>query len=73
MRHPFAEPSQPSDSQLPSHENYLTHEPEPEVALMQATEDPFALPAIPHSIIIIENTHVGTPLTHLPHSATPPQ
>ncbi|MBW0574909.1 hypothetical protein O181_114624 [Austropuccinia psidii MF-1] len=49
---PFLEPSQyneppipglsqSSKSQVPSHEDALTHEPEPEVAPMQSTEDPF--------------------------------
>ncbi|MBW0505683.1 hypothetical protein O181_045398 [Austropuccinia psidii MF-1] len=56
--------SQSSDSQLPSHENNSTVEPEPEVDLMQSTGDPFAGPATPHSIIIMNDNPVETP--HLP-------
>ncbi|MBW0467798.1 hypothetical protein O181_007513 [Austropuccinia psidii MF-1] len=39
---PVPGPIQASDSQLSSHENNLTLEPEPEVAPMQSTEDPFS-------------------------------
>ncbi|MBW0504533.1 hypothetical protein O181_044248 [Austropuccinia psidii MF-1] len=37
----FRGPSQASDSQLPSHENDLTREPEPEIAPMQLSKEPF--------------------------------
>ncbi|MBW0548576.1 hypothetical protein O181_088291 [Austropuccinia psidii MF-1] len=42
-------------------EDILTCEPVPEVAPTQSTEDPFACPATPHSVIIIENMPVGSP------------
>ncbi|MBW0512430.1 hypothetical protein O181_052145 [Austropuccinia psidii MF-1] len=54
--------SQSSKSQLPSHEDASTHEPEPEVALMQFTEEPFACPTTPHYVIIIDNKPVSSPL-----------
>ncbi|MBW0568428.1 hypothetical protein O181_108143 [Austropuccinia psidii MF-1] len=41
---------------------YLSHE--PEVALTQSTEEPFARPATPCSIIIINNMPVGSPPSH---------
>ncbi|MBW0504915.1 hypothetical protein O181_044630 [Austropuccinia psidii MF-1] len=41
-------------------EDVPTCEPEPEVALTQFTEDPFAFPATPRSIIIIDNTPIGS-------------
>ncbi|MBW0484743.1 hypothetical protein O181_024458 [Austropuccinia psidii MF-1] len=50
--------SQPSEP----HEYTLTCEPEPEVALMQSTEEPFACPATPTSVIIIDDMPIGSPL-----------
>ncbi|MBW0527619.1 hypothetical protein O181_067334 [Austropuccinia psidii MF-1] len=79
--------SQSSESQVPSHEDASTHEPEPEVAPTQSMEDSFgkfslsffsfsqhsltlpltisSLSRYPPSIIIIENTPVGSPSTSL--------
>ncbi|MBW0519077.1 hypothetical protein O181_058792 [Austropuccinia psidii MF-1] len=54
------------DSQVPSHEDISTREPEPEVAPTQSKEEAFACPATPHSVIIIDNTPVGS------HSCPPP-
>ncbi|MBW0576661.1 hypothetical protein O181_116376 [Austropuccinia psidii MF-1] len=54
--------SQASEYQLPSHENNLTREPDPEVAPTQSLEEPFAFPATPGSFIIIDNTPIGAPL-----------
>ncbi|MBW0474490.1 hypothetical protein O181_014205 [Austropuccinia psidii MF-1] len=65
---PIPGPSQSSKSQVRSHENTLTREPEPEVALMQSTEEPFACPDTPHSVIIINDTAVGSPLHSYPSS-----
>ncbi|MBW0573758.1 hypothetical protein O181_113473 [Austropuccinia psidii MF-1] len=42
-------------------EDNMTREAEPEVAPTQSTEEPFACPATPRSIIIIDNTPVGSP------------
>ncbi|MBW0489365.1 hypothetical protein O181_029080 [Austropuccinia psidii MF-1] len=50
----------PSSSSEPP-EDVLTCEPEPEVAPTQSMEEPFAHPATPRSIIIIDNTPVGSP------------
>ncbi|MBW0475555.1 hypothetical protein O181_015270 [Austropuccinia psidii MF-1] len=58
---PIPRPSQSSKSQVTSHEDGLTHEPEPEVAPMQSTEEPFAHPATPCSVIIINDTPIGSP------------
>ncbi|MBW0471763.1 hypothetical protein O181_011478 [Austropuccinia psidii MF-1] len=69
---PFVEPSQyneppipgssqSSESQLPSHEDTSACEPEPEVAPMQSMEDPFAHSTTPCSIIMLDNTPVGSP------------
>ncbi|MBW0522759.1 hypothetical protein O181_062474 [Austropuccinia psidii MF-1] len=70
---PILGPSKASDSQLPSHESALTIEPEPEVHSMQSTKDPFAPPATPCSIIIIDNMPVKTPPPLLfPISPLPP-
>ncbi|MBW0518597.1 hypothetical protein O181_058312 [Austropuccinia psidii MF-1] len=55
---PFVEPSQPNEPPIPGlsqpsepHEDTLTHEPEPEVAPTQSTEEPFDPPiaSSPHS------------------------
>ncbi|MBW0587385.1 hypothetical protein O181_127100 [Austropuccinia psidii MF-1] len=70
----FREPSQtkeppipgPSPSSQPLEDN-TTCEPEPEVAPMQSMEEPFAHPATPRSIIIIDDMPIGSPL--LPPSA----
>ncbi|MBW0470429.1 hypothetical protein O181_010144 [Austropuccinia psidii MF-1] len=63
----FRQPSQPNEPPIPGpsqpsepHEDTSTHEPEPEVALMQSTEEPFAGPATPVSIIIIDNMPIGS-------------
>ncbi|MBW0564005.1 hypothetical protein O181_103720 [Austropuccinia psidii MF-1] len=68
----FCEPSQTDEPPIPGpspsskpHEDVLTHEPEPEVALTQSMEETFARPTPPHSIIIIDNTPVGSPLPPL--------
>ncbi|MBW0529257.1 hypothetical protein O181_068972 [Austropuccinia psidii MF-1] len=50
----------PNSSSKPP-EDVLTCEPEPEVAQMQFMEEPFARPATPRSIIIIDNMPVGSP------------
>ncbi|MBW0589098.1 hypothetical protein O181_128813 [Austropuccinia psidii MF-1] len=58
----------PSSSSEPP-EDVLTCEPEPEVAPMQSTEEPFACPTTACCIIIIDNTPVRSPppqLCHLP-------
>ncbi|MBW0523317.1 hypothetical protein O181_063032 [Austropuccinia psidii MF-1] len=85
----FREPSQtkeppipgPSQSSQPPEDN-TTREPEPEVAPTQSTEEPFACPATPRSIIIIDDTPVGSApppplllprLSHLPILFPPPQ
>ncbi|MBW0490147.1 hypothetical protein O181_029862 [Austropuccinia psidii MF-1] len=73
---PFVQPSQhdeppvpgPSPSSEPP-EDVPTLEPEPEVAPTQSKEDPFACPATPCSVIIINDTPVRSPL---PDSATFP-
>ncbi|MBW0548614.1 hypothetical protein O181_088329 [Austropuccinia psidii MF-1] len=58
---PIPGPSQCSQPQVPSHEDSLTREPEPEETPMQSTEEPFARPATPPSIIIINNIPIGSP------------
>ncbi|MBW0478619.1 hypothetical protein O181_018334 [Austropuccinia psidii MF-1] len=66
-------PSQSSESQVPSHEDALTREPEPEVAPTQSTEEHLACPATPCSVIIIDNTPVGSPIPspEIPTSSSP--
>ncbi|MBW0476324.1 hypothetical protein O181_016039 [Austropuccinia psidii MF-1] len=51
---PILGPIQSSKSPVPS------HEPEPEVAPTQSTEEPFACPATPRSVIIIDNMPFGS-------------
>ncbi|MBW0520194.1 hypothetical protein O181_059909 [Austropuccinia psidii MF-1] len=51
----------PSPSSKPP-EDILTCKPEPEVAPKQSTEEPFARPVTPRSIIIIDDMPVGSPL-----------
>ncbi|MBW0478955.1 hypothetical protein O181_018670 [Austropuccinia psidii MF-1] len=58
-------PIQSSESQVPSHEDISAHEPEPEVAPTQSTEEPFACPSTPQSVIIIESMPVGSPVPSL--------
>ncbi|MBW0492667.1 hypothetical protein O181_032382 [Austropuccinia psidii MF-1] len=58
---PIPAPSQASET----HDDPLTCEPEPEVALTQSMDTPFAHPTTPSSIIIINNTPVGSPLPFL--------
>ncbi|MBW0499164.1 hypothetical protein O181_038879 [Austropuccinia psidii MF-1] len=66
---PIPGASQASDSQLPSYENDLTCESEPEVVPTQSSEEPFASPATPCSFIIVNDMPVRTPLPlHSPHS-----
>ncbi|MBW0525212.1 hypothetical protein O181_064927 [Austropuccinia psidii MF-1] len=50
----------PSPLSQPPEDN-TTCEPEPEVAPTQSMEEPFARPATPRSIIIIDDTPVGSP------------
>ncbi|MBW0487299.1 hypothetical protein O181_027014 [Austropuccinia psidii MF-1] len=64
----FCEPSQHNEPPIPGpsqpskpHEDALTCRPEPEVAVMQSMEEPFACPATPASIIIINDTPFGSP------------
>ncbi|MBW0487745.1 hypothetical protein O181_027460 [Austropuccinia psidii MF-1] len=73
---PFVEPSQTNEPPIPGpssssepHEDVLTRDPEPEVAPTQSMEQCFAHPTPPHSIIIIGNTPVRSPL---PDSTTFP-
>ncbi|MBW0518043.1 hypothetical protein O181_057758 [Austropuccinia psidii MF-1] len=58
----------PSPSSEPS-EDVLTHKPEPEVAPTQSKEETFACPTTPCSIIIIDDTPVGSPRAPVPSSA----
>ncbi|MBW0562051.1 hypothetical protein O181_101766 [Austropuccinia psidii MF-1] len=75
----FHEPSQHNEPPIPGlsqpskpHEDDLTREPEPEVALMQSMEEPFARPATPTWVIIIDNMPVGsTPAPPVPPPSTP--
>ncbi|MBW0519818.1 hypothetical protein O181_059533 [Austropuccinia psidii MF-1] len=76
---PFGEPSKTNEPLSPSsepHEDVLTCEPEPKVAPTQSMEEPFgksqlflqpspACPTPPHSIIIIDNMPVESPLPFL--------
>ncbi|MBW0546353.1 hypothetical protein O181_086068 [Austropuccinia psidii MF-1] len=62
------EPSQPNEPPIPGtsqpsepHEDASTCQPEPQVAPMKSTEEPFACPATPASIIIINNMHIRSP------------
>ncbi|MBW0470879.1 hypothetical protein O181_010594 [Austropuccinia psidii MF-1] len=57
---PIPGPIQASDSQLPSHENNLTCETEPEVASMQSSDEIFACPSTSCSFII-DNKPVRNP------------
>ncbi|MBW0461961.1 hypothetical protein O181_001676 [Austropuccinia psidii MF-1] len=59
---PITGPSQSPKTPLQPHDDALTCGPEPEVAPMQSTEEPFAHPTTPCSITIIDNTPVGSPL-----------
>ncbi|MBW0543862.1 hypothetical protein O181_083577 [Austropuccinia psidii MF-1] len=68
----FREPSQhdeppvpgPSPSSEPP-EDVPTCEPEPGVAPTQNMEEPFTCPTTPHSVIIIDDMPVGSPLPFL--------
>ncbi|MBW0495460.1 hypothetical protein O181_035175 [Austropuccinia psidii MF-1] len=71
-------PSQPHEPPIPGMnpsseppEDVPTCEPEPEGAPMQSTEEPFACPATPRSVIIIDDMPVGflpPPRTSVPSS-----
>ncbi|MBW0488150.1 hypothetical protein O181_027865 [Austropuccinia psidii MF-1] len=61
---PIPSRSQSSESQVPSHEDTSTCEPEPEVAPTQSPEEPFACPATTHSIIIINNMPISSLHSH---------
>ncbi|MBW0556577.1 hypothetical protein O181_096292 [Austropuccinia psidii MF-1] len=72
----FQETSQHNEPPIPgpiqsseSHEDTSTHEPEPEVAPRQSREENFACPDTHCSIIIIDNTPVGSP--PVPPPSTP--
>ncbi|MBW0532523.1 hypothetical protein O181_072238 [Austropuccinia psidii MF-1] len=65
---PFVEPSQTNEPPIPGpspssepHKEIWTHEPEPEGALTQSTEEPFTCPTPPHCVIIINDTPVRSP------------
>ncbi|MBW0524144.1 hypothetical protein O181_063859 [Austropuccinia psidii MF-1] len=47
------------------HEDPSTREPEPEMALTQSTEEAFALPSTPASVIIIDDIPIGSSLPPL--------
>ncbi|MBW0582328.1 hypothetical protein O181_122043 [Austropuccinia psidii MF-1] len=66
-------PSQSSEFQVPSHEDASTCEPEPEVAPMQSTEERFARPATPCSVIIIDDTPIGSPPPSTPTPIPSPE
>ncbi|MBW0593734.1 hypothetical protein O181_133449, partial [Austropuccinia psidii MF-1] len=73
----FREPSQHDEPPIPGlspsskpPEDLRTREPEPEVTPTQSTEESFARPGTPCSIIIIDNTPVGSP--HPPSSSPTP-
>ncbi|MBW0489261.1 hypothetical protein O181_028976 [Austropuccinia psidii MF-1] len=73
------EPSQHNEPPIPGPipsskppENLPTGDPEPEVAPMQSTEEPFACPATPCSVIIIDNMPVGSPTPPPSPRVTPP-
>ncbi|MBW0559547.1 hypothetical protein O181_099262 [Austropuccinia psidii MF-1] len=75
----FHEPTQTKEPPIPGlspscqpPEDNTACEPEPEVAPTQSMEEPFARPATPCSIIIIEDTPVGSPPSH-PFPPTPLQ
>ncbi|MBW0493993.1 hypothetical protein O181_033708 [Austropuccinia psidii MF-1] len=75
----FCEPSQHNEPPIPGlipspeqPEDIVTCEPEPEVAPTQSMEEPFALPATPHLIIIIDNTPVRSPPPISPAPTLPP-
>ncbi|MBW0588517.1 hypothetical protein O181_128232 [Austropuccinia psidii MF-1] len=64
----FHKPSQTNEPPIPGpspssepHEDVQTREPESEVALTQSMEEHFACPTPPHSVIIIDDTPVGSP------------
>ncbi|MBW0526848.1 hypothetical protein O181_066563 [Austropuccinia psidii MF-1] len=65
---PIPSLAQSSEPQVTSHENASACEPEPEVALAQSTEAPFACPATPHSVIIIDNMPISSPPNPSPES-----
>ncbi|MBW0469042.1 hypothetical protein O181_008757 [Austropuccinia psidii MF-1] len=58
---PIPGPSKSSKSQVPSHDDALPHEHDPEVAPTQSMEDCFAHPTTPFSITIIKNMLVSSP------------
>ncbi|MBW0538926.1 hypothetical protein O181_078641 [Austropuccinia psidii MF-1] len=65
----FHKPSQTNEPPIPGpipsskpHEDVPACEPEPEVVPTQSMKDPLSCPTPPHSIIIIDDTPVGSPL-----------
>ncbi|MBW0510647.1 hypothetical protein O181_050362 [Austropuccinia psidii MF-1] len=72
---PFVEPSQHNEPPIPGpshcsepHEDALKCGPEAEVALTQSLKEPFVGPSTPASVIIINNTPIGSPLHSYPGS-----
>ncbi|MBW0530035.1 hypothetical protein O181_069750 [Austropuccinia psidii MF-1] len=53
-------------------EDVPTCEPQPEVAPTKSMEEPFAHPATPHLVIIINDMHVGSPPPISPSPTPPP-
>ncbi|MBW0566872.1 hypothetical protein O181_106587 [Austropuccinia psidii MF-1] len=79
-RQPITEPFQHNEPPIPGpsrasepHEDPLTREPELSVAPTQSTQEPFAHPATPASIIIIDNMPIRSPLPLLPRFLPFPQ
>ncbi|MBW0498443.1 hypothetical protein O181_038158 [Austropuccinia psidii MF-1] len=68
---PIPGPSQFSKSQVPSHEDASTCEPEPEVALTQSMEEPFACPTTPFFVIIINDMPFCSPSPEIPTTSFP--
>ncbi|MBW0518738.1 hypothetical protein O181_058453 [Austropuccinia psidii MF-1] len=67
----FRKPSQTDEPPIPGlslssepHEHVPACEPEPEVALTQSMEEPFAPPTPPPSVIIIDDMPVRSPSIH---------
>ncbi|MBW0512500.1 hypothetical protein O181_052215 [Austropuccinia psidii MF-1] len=76
---PFVETCQHDEPPIPglspsseAPEDIATCEPEPEVASTQSMEEPFACPATPRSLIIINDTPIGSPPPISPTPTPPP-